>query len=109
MRPVRHPTVPFRSSHHALSSRAVRRALQGSAREENPNSVISDGSARRFGKLTRDDVLSFGQALGIPPKVTADHFDALRHSLMPAAVEAVGRVELVDAPLHRPGKSRTPE
>lgn len=64
------------------------------------------GSARCFGELRRTDVLAFGEALGLPPKLTGEHLDNLLHALRNAAAEMLARLELGEEPVRHPGEHR---
>lgn len=64
------------------------------------------GRAKRFGELRREDVLAFGEALGIPAKVSADHLGALLKAIAPAAAELVGRMETGASAIQHAGEQR---
>ena len=64
------------------------------------------GAARCFGELRRSDVLGFGEALGLPPKLTNKHVESLLHALHNAAAELLARLELGDEPVRYPGEHR---
>jgi serine/threonine-protein kinase HipA len=64
------------------------------------------GEARRFGELRRAHVLAFGEALGLPNKLTAEHLDLLLRDVAAAAAAIVGRIETGDSPVQLPGERR---
>lgn len=64
------------------------------------------GEARRFGELRRDDVLAFGEAIGIPAVVGARLLDELLKHIDPAAAALLAQIEAGDGFAAHPGELR---
>lgn len=64
------------------------------------------GDARHFGELRRDDVLAFGEAIGVPTVVGARLLDELLKHVEPAAGALLAQVEAGDGFAAHPGELR---